>query len=68
MVEDVEDVEEVCGCGGGWRRVVCGVKVSERVVCMSIMSEEMREEEAEQCWADMLSSSCCGLDQAEDTG
>ena len=45
-----------------------GVKVSERVVCMSIMSEEMREEDAEQWWADMVSPSSCGLDQAGDTG
>ena len=44
------------------------MKVSERVVWMSIMSEQRREEEVEQCWADMVSSSCCGLDQADDTG
>ena len=66
MVEVVEEVED--GCGGGWRRVEWGVKVSERVVWMSIMSEQRREEEVEQCWADMVSSSCCGLDQADDTG
>ena len=42
-----------------------GVKVSERVVWMLIRSEQMREEEAEHCWAGMASS---GLDQAQETG
>ena len=68
-MEEVEVVEEGCGGGGGWRReAVCGVKVSERVVWMLIRSEQIREEEAEQCWAGMVSSWCSGLDQSQETG
>ena len=68
----MEEVEaDECGGGGGWRRVGCGVKVSERVDWMLMRSEQRREEEAEQCWAGMVSSSGwsqSGLDQAHETG
>ena len=65
LFEEVEEEEVEEEGGGGWRRVEWGVKVSERVVWMLIRSEQMREEEAEHCWAGMASS---GLDQAHETG
>ena len=68
----MEEVEaDECGGGGGWRRDGCGVKVSERVDWMLMRSEQRREEEAEQCWTGMVSSSGCsqsGSDQAHETG